>query len=606
MAPEVKAIRRVAFAAAICAPILLLLDLRSSFYFDWYNSLWITGYFGEFIKGHLAAPSAIHSASAVGNPLPVFYGYLLYPLIGVLSALLGAAIALRAAVAFVIGLQFLSIYIACRKTLVHRGVSFAVSSSVIWSVYSLTNLYNRSAIPEFIACGLLFSGVAFAIAGASAGPQRQQRFFYWLAFVCALFCLGSHPPTMVVAAPEFTLLAGLLAAGSLKRPKKPAWASASEAVAGLAAAAAVLGPWFLATIRMRRQLATATSFSSPMVFLAERSDSLLGRLSPFSYDRLSIEKGANVQTPYLEAPIDSALLILLCFNLFLLARSRRLPDQASSRESTVWNSVCGPVLALSLAGFACLLSISISPSLDQAIPLLGGLIQFAYRLVSHANLALMLAAIASGTWVANRGLYNRFSVHTAAAAAACISISAVSLGMKLEHGYAVRQADSSGLFSFSGDRTPLVTGGNSWLDALYATPSRVRELPAEILAGAPHVNFPVEASGGRFGDVETMDVDLPQAQWVLTNVCVFPWNRVLVNGKRWDGDGLGRQGHLLALFLPAGHSALRFVWRPDPFWHAFDLAGRMTAAIVLLATGAWALAELRIRFNTKRASKARC
>ena len=584
------------------APMLPLLDLRSSFYFDWYNSLWITGYFGEYAKGHLLVPACINSFSAVGNPLPVFYGYLLYPLLGALSAFLGAAIALRIAVAFVVGLQFLSIYVACRKTLGDRGVSFAVSSSVIWSVYSLTNLYNRSAIPEFIACGLLFSAVAFAIAGASTGPQRQRLFYYWLAWVCAIFCLGSHPPTLVVAAAEFALLAGLLVAGSFKRARRPAWAGASAVAAGLAATAAILGPWILATTRMRSQLATTTSFSSTLMFLAERSDSLLGRLSPFSHDRLSIEKGTNVQTPYLEAPINSALLLLVCFNLFLLIRSRRLPAPAAPRERTLWSSVCGCALALSLAAFAFVFSISVFPSLDRAIPLFGGLIQFAYRLVSHANLALMLAVIASGTWAADRGLYKRFPAHTAAAAAVCIMIAAAALCIKLGHGYAVRNEDASGLFGFSGGRTRLITEGNGWLDALYATPGRVRELSPEESAGAAQARFPVGTKGANFGEVGGLELDLPRAQWALTNVCVFPWNRVLVNGERWTGDRLARRGHLLAVYLPAGHSALRFVWRPDPFWYAFHCVGRLAAGILLLATCVWALVEFRSRRGPAGAS----
>src|SRR5262245_43767029 len=98
--------RNAAWVALICAlPLALLFVPRQQFGTDWIASLWLTGYFGEFFKQHLAAPEVLHTVELAGIPYPVFYGFLLYPLLGMISSVTDAHAAIRLAVGAVFVLQ---------------------------------------------------------------------------------------------------------------------------------------------------------------------------------------------------------------------------------------------------------------------------------------------------------------------------------------------------------------------------------------------------------------------------------------------------------------------------------------------------------------------
>src|SRR5687768_8623901 len=74
------------FGLALAIPVLLLFDLTANFYYDWHNHQWLVGYFGEYFRRHWAMPETLSVAGAIGMPQPVFYGFLLYPCLGLISA----------------------------------------------------------------------------------------------------------------------------------------------------------------------------------------------------------------------------------------------------------------------------------------------------------------------------------------------------------------------------------------------------------------------------------------------------------------------------------------------------------------------------------------
>ena len=62
-------------------------------------------YFAEFFKAHLSFPEVIHTEQLSGMPYPVFYGFLAYPLLGLLGAITSPTVAIRIAIAAVFWLQ---------------------------------------------------------------------------------------------------------------------------------------------------------------------------------------------------------------------------------------------------------------------------------------------------------------------------------------------------------------------------------------------------------------------------------------------------------------------------------------------------------------------
>src|SRR4051812_28931238 len=100
----------------IGTPLLLLCHPQAAFNQDWTNNLWFAAYFAEHLRQHHTVPEVLHAAAAVGWPQPVFYGYLLYPILGVLSSWTGANIGLRIACAAVVAIEFAAIWTAGSAT----------------------------------------------------------------------------------------------------------------------------------------------------------------------------------------------------------------------------------------------------------------------------------------------------------------------------------------------------------------------------------------------------------------------------------------------------------------------------------------------------------
>ena len=137
----------------------LLLDLRTMFYVDWNNHLWLIEYFGESIK-HLRIPDVMNTKQLVGMPITLFYAQKFYVLAGMLSAFLGSAVTVRIMVFMVFLLQFFQVYRAAMKTGAQGKISLCLAVMMTWAIYPLTNLYNRSAIPEFFAVVFLTCSLA--------------------------------------------------------------------------------------------------------------------------------------------------------------------------------------------------------------------------------------------------------------------------------------------------------------------------------------------------------------------------------------------------------------------------------------------------------------
>lgn len=75
----------------ICALALLpLFDVRSTFYVDWFNHLWLIQYFGKYMGLHFFPPEMISTASLIGNPMPIFYSPRFYAFNSLLSYWIGA------------------------------------------------------------------------------------------------------------------------------------------------------------------------------------------------------------------------------------------------------------------------------------------------------------------------------------------------------------------------------------------------------------------------------------------------------------------------------------------------------------------------------------
>ncbi|MBM3852228.1 MAG: hypothetical protein FJ399_03640, partial [Verrucomicrobia bacterium] len=445
-----------AATAAILAPCWLLIEPGANFYYDWHNHQWLVGYFGEYVRAHLAFPETLSAAGAVGMPQPVFYGFLLYPLLGLMAAAVGAGWAIRLGVVLALAAEFLSVYCAGRIVSRHRGVALATAAAVTWSVHGLTNLYNRAALTEFFAVAFLNAAVACGVCALAGGVTLRGRSTAGgLAVLLAVLTVGAHPATALVACGLVVVLAaigwrelGRLGAGGVAARL---WAVVA-AVLGVVAVA----PWVYANLCWQGELGVVGKYRA-LSFSLDRIDAPWARFSPLPPDVFRPDGGAPGETPYVEAPLPMTLLLLAGWNLVQLWRARGNDQAGGAGAPGLWRwlAVVGGLW------FAGMLALSLSPEAAGWCRFLAPYVQFATRLVSHANLGLLIVVLATAGLVAATGGYARWGRRTSVVAGALLVVAGVALVLKLRHGAAVRERGGEPQYAWRGERAALVTAGKT-------------------------------------------------------------------------------------------------------------------------------------------------
>jgi hypothetical protein len=580
--------RAVGLVLASALPLVLLCDPRANFYYDWHNHQWFVGYFGEFFRQHGAMPQALNAAQITGMPQPVFYGWAFYPSLALISAWSGAALALRLAAALALGFQFWAIYAAGRRTLRDRGVSFALAAGTGWGTYLLTNLFNRAALTEFFATTFLATAVAFGIAACGEVRRATAASFVWLAIGFGALAAGAHPPTALVG--------GMFCAGLLPpamywhwRSGRTGRASVGAALVAGGLAALLLSPWVYANVVLHDDLFILGKLRR-FAYFPDRTENWLGRFAPFPHDGGSLLKGAEISTPYAEAQISWALILVAGWTLIVWWRVRAQPVDAkriASDRALGWLAVAG------LGWFVFTASMSLSRTLEDALRWLAPYVQFPTRFVSHANLGLLVAALGAGAAGAARGGYGRSLAGTSGIVGAAVALAAVGLGLKLTHAAVVSERTVAPQYAWRGDRAALVTSGRADAASDYAALRTLPQLLPRIAKGGTQVSFPVGDQGKRFGVAGEATVNLPVAGWVITNATIFRWGRLIVDGQEAPKASLAGQDFRLAVRLPAGAHTLRWAWQPDPIWRT--LHGVALWALVLLLGGMAGAAAVALR-----------
>src|SRR5262249_52289363 len=122
---------------AILFPCAVLGSPNLHFCVDWVNNLWFVSHYANVLQHTGGSPTSFLTAELGGVPYPVFYGYLLYPLLGVLGTVMSAENVFRVAVIGVFALQFLLV----RRAVLNGGgtepLATATACLVVWAIYPL-------------------------------------------------------------------------------------------------------------------------------------------------------------------------------------------------------------------------------------------------------------------------------------------------------------------------------------------------------------------------------------------------------------------------------------------------------------------------------------
>ena len=426
-----KFVRYSLYLLSVLLPLSLLFNSKAIFYppADWNNNLYIIGYLGASFRDHFSFPAVINASNAVGAAIPMFYGYLMYPFLGMISAFVGADLALRVGCFIMLSFQFYGLISGAKAVLKHSNLAFAIAITVTWGTYSLTNLYNRASITEYFATGFMMATISFVFAAAEQQKISGKLYFIWMAAVAAIFSLGIHPPTTFVEGLYFSALGLILIAVWVsKRPViQLPYFIYSTIVSSLTFL--MVSPWLYATLKIGPKL-VQWAHPGVIIFYPDRSDTFIKRFSPLPFDWLSTQQGSvNVSTPYLEAPIDFGLLIIVLFLFWLVIKAKN--NRSYSRILLIRSAPL--IVVFSVLWCVFISTISLSRPFASHFLSLNTFIQFAYRLVSHINAAFLVTLFSLALINKNKGLLQARRHTLDIIASICITLAALSLYIKLPH-----------------------------------------------------------------------------------------------------------------------------------------------------------------------------
>ena len=570
-------------------PLVLLIKLRHTFYVDWFNHLWVIEYFGEYIRRHGSVPPTLVTNQLIGIANPIFYGGKFYAACGLISSFLGSAIAFRAVASLAVLIQFWHVERAVYSASQDKSVSFAVATLVSWAIYPLTNLYNRSALTEFIAVAFLNAGVASVFVLVLQSSRGKKSYYDALAFgfLYAVSAL-THPLTALFGG-VFLILVGLAAWFALRNR----WL-ALVGFCNLAMIALILSPWCYVVHRFGRSLPIAGKNLNKGIFrktgfFPDSIDSMWSRLSPVPVDLRSTLKGIDVSTPYLDAQSTLPLVILACGFAWIWFSSTRVTRRQSKLLLII-------IVCCSVVLFFLFLVVSVNPSLSAIFRGFFDILQFPYRLTTYINLATLTVVFGVAGLVSWEQCNAETGKHRfkTILLTGCLTISFSALVAKLTHADATPSHFSStwhpGILARGPHLINLPASFYSYAD-YRVTAGFSKTRPSGSYVQQP-ISFAPDSSR-HFGSVNRIYLELASPTLIITNVNAFPWNRLIVDGVQQRRSQIyvvqsdAFAPFVQSILISKGTHVLEYRFRPDTRWWILD---EISWAALLLWATLWALA----------------
>jgi hypothetical protein len=585
-------------SALICGlPLLLLLDSRSVFNFDWFNHLWMIEYFGEYIRRHGTPPAVLATENLVGITMPMFYAGKFYSFTGIVSAFLGSAIAFRIVAFCSLMIQFWHSERAAQYACGNKAISMTVATVISWAIYPITNLYNRSALTEFIAVIYLNAAVCCLFV-LLLRHSRGEKSYYDAVAIGFFYSISAvtHPLTAAFGA-AFLLSIGACFLFYTNRK----WFFGVGLI-NATLVAGVLGSWMYLLHRYSswlqiNDLSTNRKYFREQYFFPGSVDNLWSLLSPVALDLRTLQNGVkDVSTPFLDAQINLPLLLIGIALVGVRITSKR-GSFGKSQLSLL------PMMVVSVFLFGLALSVAINPNLSAYLGGYFDILQFSYRLTTYLNLAALTFLLAIAGSLRNLSFSCRRTLATREAIVLGVSLGVSFSGLvtKLIHANAARFVDPHTDFvrlAHLEHLTAMLDPKRCWVPLLGRSPAMLRILPTTFYShsmymvreGFSSVRPPgfseetnmrfLPAAGKQFGYVAPAKIALKNPTYVVTNVQPFPWNQIFVNGRQQKNGNLvattsdwaasWTRAGVLALPLEAGEYTIEYRFRPAKIWRVLD------------------------------------
>jgi hypothetical protein len=529
---------------------------------DWVNNVWQIEYGADHLSRTGLPPTAMNTAELGGIPYPIFYGFLIYPLLSAVAVVAGAENALRLLVAGVNVLQFVLVRRAVRDGGGGEFLASAVACLTVWAIYPFTNVYNRGAVMEFLASGLLTCALCrwFALLDAET-PRTRLRAALEVGLLYTL-AAGAHPITALYG---FAFLALHAVTGFARSRHAGQNAVAGRFLALIPAGVltvVVLSPWVYACSQLSDKFTirgyglhlfpdTIDCWWQRLLSLPRDAWTILGVLDP------------SPSSPPLDAQMNGPLVIVGAVAAWAAGRG--------ARGRRAWWLAVPILLGLTALG----MSFRAEPY--ELLPSPFRMVQFTYRLVTYVNLAalaLVLLAVRLPRECAESLESPSLRAVGPFVLVTSLAVAGFALGVKLLP--AVQRTAPVAV-----EAGHLPDSFNGWDD--YTTPnlySRIGIKPEDEPRWTDRVRMELPVTGKpRYAPLR---LNRPEARVVIVQVQPFPWTVLEVDGAPVREDWVfvwfgppgtqpdpkwARRPYLCVLILPGEH-VLVHRFKPPTAWRA--------------------------------------
>lgn len=551
------------FLAAILFPALFLLQVRADFNSDWNNHQWMINYFGEYFRNHTCFPIFVNTQEVVGMPNTLFYGYFFYPLFGFFSSFLHAGFVIRLFVFFAFGLQFYYVRRVLTVDILPRFFSFVIACMTIWTTYSLTNLYNRSALTEFFAVSMLTCSFLCWVCFMREKEPARKKLELWTFFLFFILALGFHPITALCSSLFYAFL------WIQSRKEIPYKKIAYYALFFIFCSLFILLPWcYLSFYYSFETRISNAYYGNPPWSAPESIDAWFTRFFPIPFDiRLLRANLWSISTPYLDAQINLPLLIMVCLTAFWVFLF-------TSQKKEFFKT-----LSIPLFSFFFFTGLSLSPSMNEHMPRLYRMVQMIYRWISYQNLSLLWIAICLFRSQSFQELKEVLYQKLKTLCTVCITYACVSVIIKTTHVLPYYHLRHQPIATFW-NRDFIAKEAIHLPSTYYGTFDYSISSPYAFFNYKNFIEkkFSVSEKNGSFGEIQPLLIKGSRKTIPFkTNIQTFPWGQFYLNGKllpknliQVDGSGY----YFLKIeptagldsYTPEENHELTYKAHPDPIW----------------------------------------
>lgn len=559
----------IGYSLIFIIPMLLCDD----FFTDWFRSEWIVQYYADYFRENHCFPNVINSygiskyVSQVGMMHPIYYGKILYKILGFMGFVFSSAKKAITLVSMIVVFiqSFFWNFLLIKRTQ-NKVLSFITVFLLVFSIFNISSFYISNTIPQWFAV----SFVSIAVANWMISFTTNNKCLYWvISAISIALAAGSHPITVALGGLFFgcIVLTKLIAERKKITTKEWMFGSCLMLLVIL-----TMSSWLYATVTVK----TRVSIAGNLAYDSDL-DSLFNRLFPIPFCFETTVQGANnCFCPFRTYQISTPLMIVLISAVIHNFKHRKKVVKS----------------AILLGCYLIILGISCVEVLGRVLPSIVGIIQFPSRLIYYVDILAVVMIVtlydtdkdneaqSTGGLIVDEKCKSHniplflLGIGVSALVVNFVNIKAVEGVVSYDNSHHLLLSSA---FYNADDYTSLSQFGEEIeVDETKTEYSDLREYKYPVYM------FDVQSNG--FGNPTVNQINVSRDSYIGINMYQHPWNSLYIDGDRIDNMELHPDEYHQFAFIKLceGIHSAEYRFEPPKAWLVFENVSYLSYGVLII------------------------